>query len=47
VLGTGADGCGLGLSIVREIAQSHGGDAALASGAPGRDAGADHAADGA
>ena len=27
VLGTGADGCGLGLAIVREIALSHGGDA--------------------
>lgn len=29
VLGTGADGCGLGLAIVREIALSHGGDASL------------------
>jgi two-component system sensor histidine kinase TctE len=33
VLGTGAEGCGLGLAIVREIAQTHGGDVALASGA--------------
>jgi two-component system sensor histidine kinase TctE len=35
VLGTGVEGCGLGLAIVREIAQNHGGDAALASGANG------------
>jgi len=35
VLGTGADGCGLGLAIVREIAQSHGADVTLASGANG------------
>jgi signal transduction histidine kinase len=35
VLGTGVEGCGLGLAIVREIAQSHGGDAMLASGAGG------------
>lgn len=35
VLGTGVEGCGLGLAIVREIAQSHGGDAHLASGAHG------------
>ena len=35
VLGTGADGCGLGPAIVKEIAQSHGGDAGLASGASG------------
>jgi two-component system sensor histidine kinase TctE len=35
VLGSGADGCGLGLAIVREIALSHGGDAAIASGANG------------
>jgi two-component system sensor histidine kinase TctE len=33
VLGTGAEGCGLGLAIVREIALSHGGDASLARGA--------------
>ncbi len=35
VLGTGVEGVGLGLAIVREIAQSHGGDANLASGAGG------------
>ncbi len=33
VLGTGAEGCGLGLAIVREIALSHGGDASLAGSA--------------
>lgn len=32
VLGTGVDGCGLGLAIVREIAVSHGGSAQLQSG---------------
>jgi len=35
LLGSGADGCGLGLAIVREIALSHGGLASLASGANG------------
>jgi two-component system sensor histidine kinase TctE len=35
VLGSGADGCGLGLAIVREIALSHGGTAAIAGGANG------------
>jgi two-component system sensor histidine kinase TctE len=33
ILGTGAEGCGLGLAIVREIALSHGAEASLASGA--------------
>jgi two-component system sensor histidine kinase TctE len=33
ILGTGADGCGLGLAIVREIALAHGAGASLASGA--------------
>jgi len=35
VLGSGADGCGLGLAIVREIALSHGGNAVIAGGANG------------
>jgi len=35
VLGSGADGCGLGLAIVREIALSHGGTASVTSGANG------------
>ena len=35
VLGSGADGCGLGLAIVREIALSHGGDAGVTGGANG------------
>jgi two-component system sensor histidine kinase TctE len=35
VLGTGAEGCGLGLAIVREIAQSHGASVSLAAGAQG------------
>ena len=35
VLGTGTDGCGLGLAIVREIAQSHGADIRLDSGRNG------------
>jgi len=35
VLGTGADGCGLGLAIVREIAQSHGADVSLSPGTHG------------
>jgi two-component system sensor histidine kinase TctE len=35
ILGTGADGCGLGLAIVREIALAHGAGASLASGANG------------
>jgi len=36
VLGTGAEGCGLGLAIVREIAQSHNADTRLGAGANGR-----------
>jgi len=37
VLGTGvAEGCGLGLAIVREIALSHRADVTLATGAGGR-----------
>ena len=35
VLGSGADGCGLGLAIVQEIALSHGGEASLTVGANG------------
>jgi two-component system sensor histidine kinase TctE len=35
VLETGSEGCGLGLAIVREIAQSHNADIALDSGANG------------
>ena len=35
VLGSGADGCGLGLSIVREIALSHGGRASVTGGVNG------------
>jgi two-component system sensor histidine kinase TctE len=35
VLGTGAEGCGLGLAIVREIARSHGAEVALGAGANG------------
>ncbi len=33
ILGTGADGCGLGLAIVREIALAHGATSSLSSGA--------------
>ena len=35
VLGTGAEGCGLGLAIVREIAQSHGAEVELTPAAGG------------
>lgn len=35
VLGTGAEGCGLGLAIVSEIAQSHGAQVSLESGGDG------------
>jgi len=35
VLGSGADGCGLGLAIVREIAQSHGAKVTLGAGSKG------------
>lgn len=35
VLGTGAEGCGLGLAIVREIAQSHNAGVRLAAGTQG------------
>jgi two-component system sensor histidine kinase TctE len=35
VLGTGAEGCGLGLAIVREIAQSHAASTHLGPGAQG------------
>ncbi|MGZ5138796.1 MAG: sensor histidine kinase [Burkholderiales bacterium] len=35
VLGTGAEGCGLGLAIVSEIAQSHGAQVTLTPGAGG------------
>ena len=36
VLGSGAEGAGLGLAIVRDIAMSHGAEVALADGAGGR-----------
>lgn len=36
VLGSGAEGCGLGLAIVREIAQSHNAETRLGPGAGGR-----------
>ena len=35
VLGTGVEGCGLGLAIVHEIAQSHGADVSLQAGSAG------------
>ena len=36
VLGSGAEGCGLGLAIVREIAQTHNAESGLGPGAGGR-----------
>jgi len=36
VLGTGVEGCGLGLAIVREIAQNHAAETTLESGANGK-----------
>jgi two-component system sensor histidine kinase TctE len=36
VLGTGTEGCGLGLAIVREIAASHHAEVTLGAGAGGR-----------
>lgn len=36
LLGTETDGCGLGLAIVREVAQAHGANVSLGSGAGGR-----------
>jgi two-component system sensor histidine kinase TctE len=35
LLGTDADGCGLGLAIVREVAQTHGAEVSLDSGVGG------------
>jgi two-component system sensor histidine kinase TctE len=35
VLGTGVEGCGLGLAIVHEIAQSHGAEVSLQAGSAG------------
>ncbi len=35
MLGTGVEGCGLGLSIVSEIAQAHGAEVTLAAGDKG------------